>query len=1691
MTESHRRIEISLQRGGHLRKKLLDLSARNNLISFRHDAAHHNQVRVIDELLDVLYSRITRRRDLQLCPLPDPLTLDDEDSEFFRERLEQACYNDPEFLSEWKNTEKEREATMRNRIARQLRRDLGWPDREQRQRHKETDVARMVGLNPDYHLPQKEEGSNQSKYRDTLIQTLLFPEAFGRKLAGLYRKQRLILSETGISALYAAFGFLQWSPDEDKDVSYISPLLLVPVDLIRQAGEAGFSYILQARDDEVLVNPSLRERLTRDFGLVLPEHEDPRPESYLASVSHLCRSRRDWCVKRFLTIGLFSFSRTVMYKDLADNNWPGQDGVWKHPVVLDLLAGRDVETIAASLDEDSIEASQIRELPLVANADASQTQAILQVLAGKNLVIEGPPGTGKSQTITNIIAACMARGKRVLFVAEKMAALEVVHKRLEHVGLGPFCLELHSAKANKKQVMARLKQSLEHEGECRVHKDQWQAARRLDRYDRLLHLPVWPKGPSCYQLIWRLARLQQDWSELAGLLQSTRIGLVETDQEAWRIKMRDAVATYAQAWQAFVRAHGSPADHPWCGLQDPNLDVPARERLCRMLAAQLALLDNIDQNLGAIHRKSQLTMTWSIKSSRDFFHLIDQIGAGMTGRAPTTAMLALAQEPLQLARLRELLDVAVECQQLLAGIRHATPAFDPNQPEPVIAQLQHLDELIGAEPELAQQAGPLTSLCQSYAKKLERRQDLTDFAHELCADLGFEGPVTVAVLKQASRVVSLAVELPENVRPFYLPELLSPTCHPQLVQAKNAFSVLLRIRGQLEDQVVLETPVSPARLKKAAVRLKKVSFLNAWTSSAREAVAIWQRVARTNNPLSNQARGDLMSELSNYLRKYEQFRKDKKLQQLCGAHFAGLDTPLSELLAVNQWALRIHKTFRPKIKKFMPARELLLKTDAAGIFGLAAQQEHPEWNNLQTLLGEAEGDQQTLTELVAAREQRLARLQEARILARDLGWSSRVPLGQAGVLAADAVRFSLLCRCLNEGRDLLAQLGLGGWNQQQHLMACCATAKDLASILALNPPPGLIHYLFDNHFEEKLAELKALSNHCSSPLHELATQMAAMMRAFAIDEQKWYSGNEWDRVPLEKLAAKIRHALEHRDALHDLSAFLDFEAELAKAGLGELIDCFYKGSIDSSRFIDAFDYAWLRTVGENTFRLQPELKSFSVGELEKIRTRFAERDRDWINAQGSEIVDEIQNVDLYQGNNKGPKKTWTGLALIENEVEKMARHLPIRELLKRAGKTVQQLTPCFLMSPLSVAQFLGPGTVDFDLVIMDEASQMRPQDAISAIARGRQLVVVGDPKQLGPTSFFQATNQGDEDDLENLIDESILEMALKNFVAPCRLKWHYRSRHPSLIACSNRLFYDDDLVVFPSPRPDDPRFGFGVHFVPDGVYHKGVNPGEANAVIRAAFRLMKSEPGTSLGIVCVNQSQQELIEEKLDQLMTNQASALAYLKRWQDTLEPPFVKNLENVQGDERDVILVSTVYGRDKQGQFYRRFGPINRQDGQRRLNVLFTRARQRLGVYTSMKAEWIKLDKKTGEGVRALRSFLEHGREQPNTRQSTSDFARVIGQRLADSGYRVEQPQCNHGHFVALAIRDPAQPEFFLLGINGDAACTGPFAAVRERERLRGEVLSHMGWRLHRIWSVDWARDPEAVWQTLLKALQSASVG
>jgi len=398
---------------------------------------------------------------------------------------------------------------------------------------------------------------------------------------------------------------------------------------------------------------------------------------------------------------------------------------------------------------------------------------------------------------------------------------------------------------------------------------------------------------------------------------------------------------------------------------------------------------------------------------------------------------------------------------------------------------------------------------------------------------------------------------------------------------------------------------------------------------------------------------------------------------------------------------------------------------------------------------------------------------------------------------------------------------------------------------------------------------------------------------------------------------------------------------------------------------------------------------------------------------------------------------------------------------------------------------------------MDEASQLKPEDAIGALARGGQVVVVGDPKQLPPTTFYQRvlldSEDSEEENLRTAVEEgeSILDVASTLYQPVRRLRWHYRSQHHSLIAFSNHEFYKGDLVIFPSAYHEEPLLGVKYHAVYDAAFENGRNPREAAVVVDAVLDHMKNNPHESLGVVTLNFEQRELVEELLDQRLGSDPSTLSY----QECMSGPeafFVKNLENVQGDERDVIFISVTYGPDAHGNQFQRFGPINGINGHRRLNVLFTRAKKRIVVFSSLDPDKIQTNAASSWGLRALKQYLmfarsgilegpDHGLEQP-----TNDFERSVSLVLKERGLEVVPQVGVAGFFIDLAVRHPLRPGAFLLGIECDGAIYHSGRSARDRDRLRQEILERLGWKLHRVWSTDWFKSRDSEIKRMLRRIE-----
>ena len=415
---------------------------------------------------------------------------------------------------------------------------------------------------------------------------------------------------------------------------------------------------------------------------------------------------------------------------------------------------------------------------------------------------------------------------------------------------------------------------------------------------------------------------------------------------------------------------------------------------------------------------------------------------------------------------------------------------------------------------------------------------------------------------------------------------------------------------------------------------------------------------------------------------------------------------------------------------------------------------------------------------------------------------------------------------------------------------------------------------------------------------------------------------------------------------------------------------------------------------------------------------------------------------------------------------------------------------------------MAPGSAKFDLAVFDEASQVRPVDALGALLRTKKAVVVGDSKQLPPTSFFDRVAQSDDSDSEEEESatsgiESILGLFSSSGAPERQLRWHYRSRHESLIALSNREFYDNNLIVFPSPDTGRETAGLRFHHLPDTVYDRSrsrTNRQEAEAVAQAIMKHAARSPELSLGVAAFSVSQSQAIQDRLEMLRRLDASQEDFFAAHPE--EPFFVKNLENVQGDERDVIFISVGYGSDDTGRVAMNFGPINNDGGERRLNVLITRAKQQCHVFTNLRADDIDLDRTRSSGVHALKAFLAYAETNVMPRDIPyesdfvvdSPFQRAVAKRLEERGYLIHQEVGSGGKFIDIGIVDQEQPGRYIIGVECDGASYHSSRSARDRDRLREEVLRSLGWELHRIWGPDWFSNPERELDRVVDAIERA---
>lgn len=622
--------------------------------------------------------------------------------------------------------------------------------------------------------------------------------------------------------------------------------------------------------------------------------------------------------------------------------------------------------------------------------------------------------------------------------------------------------------------------------------------------------------------------------------------------------------------------------------------------------------------------------------------------------------------------------------------------------------------------------------------------------------------------------------------------------------------------------------------------------------------------------------------------------------------------------------------------------------------------------------------------------------------------------------------------------------------------------------------------------------LKQLSGDFKPALDELKQ----LFESLKLQLPEAFGQGDLNAIPWSELRSCLQAWREHPEGLSSWVLYFGRSRRLAQEGFQPIIALLQRGELAVTAAVATAEMAHYEVLLRSVWRQNPELAAFHGEAHEQTLEKFKLLDSARIQLAREEVARAHYDGLPSSGAESG------AVGLVRREIEKKRRHMSIRQLLAKAGPAVQAMKPVFLMSPISVAQYLEPGLIDFDLLVIDEASQVQPVDALGAAARAQQIVVVGDSKQLPPSRFF--SRMLGEDDAEETPEdevsagdvESVLGLCCAQGVPQRMLRWHYRSRHHSLIAVSNREFYDNRLYVFPSPGATGPQHGLSLHYVADGVFDRGgsaTNRIEARAVAQAVMEHARLRPAQTLGVGCFSVSQRDAVLDELELLRREDPSLESFFMA---SAEPFFVKNLENIQGDERDVILISVGYARNAEGYMAMNFGPLATDGGERRLNVLITRARDCCRVFSSIRADDIDLNRARSRGAQAFKTFLKYADTglldsgASTGREHDSEFERQVAVALTKHGYQIEPQVGVAGFFIDLAVIDPNKPGRYVLGIECDGASYHRSRSARDRDRLRSAVLESRGWTIHRVWSTDWFHRPDDELRKLLAAIHAAVV-
>ena len=1539
-----------------------------------------------------------------------------------------------------------------------------------------------------------------------------------RRLNVIHRTALTNREEKGIETCFAGIGLATWKVEQGTEPN--APVILLPLE-VEATGAAARDFKVEVSGDAHL-NPVLTHILRDEHdidaeGDEADVAEDPPMDlagfhTLLAHLEESWSSLPDLTIERRVVVAIFSYSTMPLVSDLNENGELFAESDIVAAIAGDASAREALTSRICDPDPNQPDIDPPREEFLVLDADSSQHMAINRVLGGESLVIQGPPGTGKSQTIVNLITALIARGKRVLFVAEKRAAIEAVTKRLDQVGLSDLVMDMHGRITSRRDFARTLADSLDHVATIPAHDYSKLHGRLQERRDSLiandlaLHEPREPWKLCVFHMRERLLAIPDG--------ARTKQRLSQKAAQALDLDSFERLSGEIEEWLD-LGGHTLDEDHPeWArSTVATNDDARAGFDLVRDLAHE-GLPSAQDATFGALDEVGLA----SPPTVAEWQLAIDFLSAVETTLERSHPDIYKADE----AALHEVLTFPEGSLTAQMSTHFLEEGPDPEH-ESFDLSMQVGETLLPAARDSIFAALDQEGLnrpetvrgWQQVVEFLESVEETLKWSHPEVYRLDFTALRTALTLPEGSLrqiVVQLHEQGPDAEREGF--DLITRLAEEVLPAARDALFAAVQ-------EVGLSTPHTVSNWERVVALLSSIErTLERCSSGAYELDHAPLRKALAPAGKGGMARiaAQLLS------RGYRSARQQilavhKEPDSLSSTDLLRLAEELDE--QAKEWRQQSVGDGHPRLpSNLQTTRELL-----------------EELGHCLDELGERCGGQEFYQYSQGELTEILAKLQAHWEARRKVSSTLRLPehgiaSSRSGDHENDVRPPAHLLELLGEASEQVNEWKRRGGRAgspvpPSNLEEAGTLLGELVQVVDVLGDWGGVDDLRDRPYANVAATLAALKSHWEGR-EEVASTLRSAERLSASDaldlldvteaqKQEWKrrGGSETPRVPSglggarervaelvrnlgtladivdvgdsqgvhpDEMSQTLKRLAAHPNVVASLPRIRELEQRFRKAGVSRLLDRVGE-TIAPELAVPAVEHAWLRRVLDDLEFDDRRLSTFDGEGHSRLRDEFADADRVHLEST-PQRVHRLTAEAIVSTMNFHREET----ALVKTEAAKKRRHRSVRQLFAQAPHVLTALRPCWTMSPVLAAEMIPLNRQLFDVVIFDEASQIPPAEAIGSLARASQAVIAGDSRQLPPTSFFGRDSVSDEDeedadavaltgDIESLLDAAGVLLRDK------MLQWHYRSRDDRLIAFSNSYIYGGSLTAFPGAIVDSPISHCLVPFRPiTGVTGTRSNPDEVEMVVDLVLDHARETPTETLGVIAFGQHHAANIENALMRRLgeLNDSSLDEFFSETNE--ERFFVKNIERVQGDERDVIILSVGYHKDANGNLPYRFGPILQEGGERRLNVAVTRARSRVSLVSSFSHRDMDPGRSSAKGAELLRQYLEYaasGGKELGAGVSDvplNPFELSIKEGLERRGIPVTAQYGVSGYRIDFACAHPEEPGRMVLAVEADGASYHSSHTARDRDRLRQQVLEGKGWRFHRIWSTAWFRDREA---------------